>query len=124
MRRGSRSLSALRQASPSPNARRPRAYPSATRRGCGARIRRGGPPARGGGRDSGGGGRGQGLERLVPGGGRGLPRTRRAAPHLAHLRGNGEGALRPTEFFPRAAGFIGAERGAVGLLGPRLARRA
>src|SRR5207245_11601226 len=69
-------------------------------------------------------GRRRGLDTLVPGLVRGLARKRCAAPHLAHLRRNGESALRPTESLPRAADFIGAERRAVGLLGACLAPRA
>src|SRR5262249_33153218 len=64
------------------------------------------------------------VETIIPGLVRGLARKSCAAPHLTHLGGNGEGVLRPTESFPRAPDFIGAERRTVGLLRPCLARRA
>src|SRR5262249_11094797 len=64
------------------------------------------------------------LEPTVPRLLRGLPRTGGAAPHLPHLRGNTEGAPRPAESFSRALDFVRAERRAVTLLCPCLARRA
>src|SRR5262249_13372432 len=64
------------------------------------------------------------VETIVPGQVCGLARKSCAAPHLTHLRGNGEGALGPTEALSHATDFLGAERGTVGLLRPCLARRA
>src|SRR5262249_61840370 len=46
------------------------------------------------------------------------------APELAQVGGNRKGGLAPAEFLARAGDLLGPERGAVGLLGAGLGRRA
>jgi hypothetical protein len=64
------------------------------------------------------------FETIVPGLVRRLARKACAAPHLTHLRRNGEGGLCPAESFARAFDFVGAEGRPVALLRTRLTRRA